>query len=224
MTATCGYCEKTFVRESSIERHMCEKKRRFLALNEPASRIAFAAFCTFWQLHQRNGSAQTHDTFIKSSYYTAFKRYGNYCVSARVLNSDSFVRWLLRNNVVIDQWTRDTHYTAWLIEYLRTESITDALARSIEYSIAWASTTGMQPQDILRTATTSRLTHAVSRGSLSPWAIYGSSSGQRWLANLAGNDLLLIYDYIDTARWGEILAARADDYEYARQTLLEAGW
>lgn len=224
MTFTCAYCDRTFARESTLTRHMCERKRRYLALTEPASRIGFDAFCSFWEIHQRTGQQQTHDTFIRSTYYLAFKRFGNYCVDVRAINSNSFMRWLLRHNIGIDHWTQDRHYVQWLQDYLTIESATDALARALEYSIEWGHDTGMRSQDIMRAATTSRLIHAVNRGSISPWVIYSSSSGQQWLASLSGGDLALIYDFVDADRWSKILLDRTDEACYTRDTLIQAGW
>lgn len=224
MTHQCVYCNKSFVRETSLFKHLCEKKRRWLAKDEPASRIGFSAFCSFWEIHQRSGKQQTHDTFIQSPYYTAFRKFGHYCVEVRALNSDSFVRWLLKNNHPIDRWCRDTLYTTWLIDYLTVEDVSSALARSVEYSIEWGDDTGMQPKDILRYGGVSRLVQAISTGRLSPWAIYCSVSGQGWLATLHDTQLALVWDYLNADRWSKVLEVRADDKQWAQEILTNAGW
>lgn len=224
MTHVCVYCNKSFVRESSLFKHLCEKKRRWMVRDEPASRIGFSAFCAFWEIHQRSGKKQTHDTFIQSPYYTAFRKFGHYCVEVRALNSDSFVRWLLKNNHPIDRWCRDALYTTWLIDYLTVEDVSSALTRAVEYSVEWADDTNMQPKDILRYGNVSRLSLAISTGRLSPWAIYCSTSGQEWLATLYDTQLSLVWDYLNADRWSKVLEARADDKQWAQEILTNAGW
>lgn len=220
---TCPYCEKTFARESSIAKHTCERKRRYLAKDEPASRLGFVAFLQFWEMHHRS-SNQTFDTFIRSPYYLGFRKFGLYCTQIRAINPESLVRWLLKNNHPLDRWNRDSLYTDWLIEYLQREAVTDALTRSIESAIDWASATDMQPQDLLRYANTSRLIQLISTGRLSPWAVYCTESGQQWLSKLNGTELQLIWPYVDAEIWNKILLDRVEDRIYSTDILSRGGW
>lgn len=223
MTNQCPYCDKVFARESSVAKHTCERKRRFLSKDEPSSRLGFMSFLQFWDMHHRS-SKQTIDTFIRSPYYMGFKKFGGYCVDIKALNPESFVRWLLKNNHALDRWCRDTLYNEWMIEYLKREAVTDALARSVETSIQWSADTDMQAADFIRYANSSRLIHAVSTGRLSPWAIYCSNSGQEWLGKLGPEELKLIWSYIDAGEWNNILLERAEDRLYAMNILERGGW
>ena len=47
MTHVCEYCKKEFVRETSIQAHMCEPKRRRRERDEPGPRLGFQAYIRF---------------------------------------------------------------------------------------------------------------------------------------------------------------------------------
>ena len=219
----CPYCEKQFARDTSMAKHSCERKRRYLAKDEPASRLGFLAFCKFWEIHHR-GNKQTIDAFIRSPYYLAFRKFGLYCVDIRALNVEALTRWLLKNNHAIDRWCSDRLYTEWMTEYLRIEPVTDALMRSIEYSVDWEKDTGMKANDLLRYANTSRLILAISTGRLSPWCIYCAETGQNWLTKLQAEELKLIWDYVNPDDWNQILLDRREDRVYTTEILTKAGW
>lgn len=221
---TCEFCTKTFRSEKTFHKHCCERKRRWLERDQADSRLAFSAFCKFWELNHRTSRARTWDDFSNSAYYGAFKRWGIYCVNLRAVNTEAYLRWLLKSEIAIDRWCKDEHYTNYLIDYLTVEAITDALTRGIETSVEWAESTGMIASDILRYANTSRLIQLVVTGRLSPWLIYSSTSGQHWLEKLNSAELALIWPYINVERWNKILLDREEDREYTRSILLQAGW
>ena len=86
MTYICKYCNKSFVRESTLAVHVCEQKRRHQTQGEPGDRLGFMAYLRFYELTQGRGKAKTFDDFAASPYYRAFVKYGRYCVDTRVIN------------------------------------------------------------------------------------------------------------------------------------------
>ena len=44
---------------------------------------------------------ETYEEFIKSAYYTAFVKFGNYCVDISALNIPRLVEYYLKENVKI---------------------------------------------------------------------------------------------------------------------------
>jgi len=111
MTYVCDYCKKEFVRETSIQAHMCEPKRRRQQRDEPGPRLGFQAYIRFYESMAGSARNKTHDTFCESSYYRAFVKFGHYCVNTRVINPERFMAWLLKNNRKIDHWCSDKVYT-----------------------------------------------------------------------------------------------------------------
>ena len=221
---TCEYCKKEFKRPSSLLSHSCEKKRRFLAKDDPGVRLGFYAFLKFYEISAGNHKPRTIMDFINSPYYLAFVKFGIYSVNTKIINPMRFVEYLLKNNKKIDHWCKDTSYTAFLIDYLRVEDVSDALSRAVEYSITWQEKIEHPAKDVLRYGNVNANLHAIVAGRLSPWVLYSSDSGQKFLSELTSDQIAMIWPYIDTMYWQKIMLNRPEDQEYAQDILRQAGW
>lgn len=219
----CEFCNKSFVRESSILAHMCEPKRRRLERSERGVQLGFQAFVLFYKTLQPSAT-KSFDDFCDSPYYKAFVKFGRYCVDIKAINPARFMDWLLKQNKKIDRWCSDQIYTEYLQYYLLVEAVDDALARAVEYSIDWHEKTGHPAHDCLRYGNANALCYAITTGRVSPWAIYNSESGQKFLANLDAGQVGMIWPYINSDHWQRRFADSAKDCEYAQDILKKAGW
>jgi hypothetical protein len=224
MTHVCEYCKKEFVRETSIQAHMCEPKRRRRERDEPGPRLGFQAYIRFYESIAGSARNKTHDTFCESSYYRAFVKFGHYCVNTRVINPDRFMAWLLKHNRKIDHWCSDKVYTEYLVDHLKVEAVDDALARAIEFGIDWAEKNTSPAHDCMRYGNTNVLCYAVTAGRISPWVIYNSDSGQKFLSELDATQVSMIWPYIDSDAWQKRFQDRPQDQAYAKNILKQAGW
>jgi hypothetical protein len=203
---------------------MCEPKRRFQEQNERGVQLGLHAYLKFYELTQGSAKLKTFEDFAASPYYRAFVKFGRYCVDIRAVNPPRFVEWLLKNNKKIDHWSRDTMYTEYLIEYLRIENVNDALARAMEFGIAWSEETGNPAEDCLRYGNTNAMVYAVTTGRISPWIVYNCESGQRFLSELDATQIAMIWPYVDSEIWTKKFADYLADQEYVREMLQKAGW
>ena len=224
MTFECGYCKKTFAKETSIAVHMCEPKRRRLSKDDRGVQLGFQAYIKFYEQSQGSAKLKTFDDFCESAYYKAFAKFGRYCVDSKVINPAQFMSWLLKNNKKIDRWASDQLYTEYLVDYLKVENVNDALARSIEHSIGWHERTGYPAHDMLRYGNHNTLCYDISCGRISPWVIYNSEAGQKFLSELNSEQLRMIWSYIDTDFWQKKFHDYMADQEYVKDILVKAGW
>jgi hypothetical protein len=224
MTYQCEFCNKSFAKESTIVSHVCEPKRRRLEQNDRGVQLGLQAYCQFYRQVQGGGRGKTFDDFADSPYYRAFVKFGRYCIDTRVINPSRMIVWLLKNNKKIDQWCSDRIYTEYLISYLQTESVNDALTRAIEFGMDWAEKNSAQPQDCLRYGNTNAICFAVTTGRVSPWVIYNSESGQQFLASLNSQQVAMIWTYINSDFWSKRFAEHGEDQAYAQEILTRAGW
>ena len=224
MTFTCGYCDKTFARESSIEVHMCEPKRRRLQRDDRGVQLGLQAYVRFYETMQGSAKNKTFDDFETSSYYRAFVKFGHYCVNTRVINPERFMAWLLKQQKKIDKWCSDQIYTEYLVNYLTLEAVDDALARAMEYGLDWAEKTGNPAHDCLRYGNANAICHAITAGRISPWVIYNSESGQKFLGELSPDQVTMIWIYIDSDVWQKKFQTYPADQEYSKEMLKQAGW
>lgn len=218
---SCEFCEAEFVKETSLVKHICERKRRYQDKNLVANRIAFQ---TFLQFYQKNISKKpkTYEDFIKSSYYTAFVKLGNYCLSADIINVSRYVDWLLKEKISIDSWTKDSIYTKYIIEYCKTEDPLDAIARSIETTVTLATQDRIQTKDVLRYGNRNKVCYEVTKGKISPWMLYHSQSGLEFIESLDVTQQKIILDYINPEQWA-IKFKRQSDLIPQIKDLLRAG-
>jgi hypothetical protein len=224
MTFHCGYCKKQFVKETSLAVHVCEPKRRRQERSERGVELGFQAFVRFYEIAQGSAKFKTFDDFADSAYYRAFVKFGRYCVDTKVINPKQYLEWLLKHNKKLDTWASDQIYTEYLIQYLKIENVSDALSRTIEFGIDWAEKNSAQPHDCLRYGSIPALCYAITAGKISPWVIYNCQSGQKFLSQLASDQIHMIWPYIDSDIWQKKFVDYSADREYATEILTQAGW
>ena len=220
----CEFCKREFLRESTIMKHMCETKDRYLNKDKQGNRIGFQAWVQFYKKNTATKKQKTYEEFIKSAYYIAFVKFGNYCVNVNVINVSRFVDWLLKNQIKIDNWCSDTTYTKYLIEYLRIEDAFDAIHRSVETSIQWAEKDNIQPRDYLRYGNSNRICQLITTGKISPWMLYGRESGIKFLETLKPDQLKMVNDYINPEQWALKFHKNEELKQQIADTLRQAGY
>ena len=224
MKYTCQFCQKDFIKESSLAVHSCEPRRRRQEQSERGVQLGLQAYLKFYQLTQGSAKLKTFDDFAESPYYRAFVKFGRYCVDIRAINPARFIEYVLKQNKKIDHWCRDSIYTEYLLDYLRVENINDALARAIEFGITWQEQTSNPAHDCLRYGNSNAICYAITAGRVSPWVIYNSESGQKFLSDLTSEQIDMIWSYVDSDFWMKKFQDYPADQEYAKDILNKAGW
>lgn len=215
----CRFCDKQFKRENSLETHSCERKRRFQAKDEPASRIAFQAWLDFYKNNVSYTKQKNYLDFIKSSYYNAFYKFGKYCVDVKCVQPIFYHKWLVDNKVRVDDWAKDTWYDKYLKEFLRQEDPYDALARSIENIVDYAEKAGVQVNDYFRYGNHNAICHHIVTGRISPWILYHSDSGLEFLDSINDGLKLNIIEYIDPEKWALIFHRNTETVAQIKEIL-----
>lgn len=226
MTAVCQYCRKSFVKESTLASHVCERKRRFQQENEVGVQWGFRAYQTFYQTTQNAARVKTYEEFVDSSYYTAFVRFGRHAHSIHCFNFANFTIWLLKNNVKLDQWCRDSNYQEWLLAYLKKESVNDALERSLQSILDYVQEHEQYRNgvaDYFRLVNENRICYHISSGRVSAWAVFNCNTGTDFLTRLNEEQLSNIMLYIDPDYWQAKFRDCADDVKFAKKVLTLAG-
>lgn len=220
----CEFCKREFLKEKTVLSHICEYKHRWLEKDKQGSRIGFQAWLQFYTKNSTSKKNRTFEEFIKSAYYTAFVKFGTYCIDVKAINISRFVDWLLRDQIKIDNWCKDSVYNKFLGEYLRVEDAMDALARSIETTITLAQAETIQTHDVLRYGNVNKICYAITTGKISPWILYMSDSGTQFLSELTSDRIAMIGDYIDMQQWAIKFKREPDTVLQVKQLLKAAGY
>lgn len=220
----CDFCNRSFRKETTMIKHLCENKRRHQDKDLPGNRIGFQCWVDFYKKNTGAKKAKTYHDFVKSAYYTAFVKFGNYCVDIKCLNVGRYADYLLSNKISIDNWCSDTNYTKFLIDYLRLENPIDAVARSIETTIENSQKENIQSKDYLRYGNKNRICHYITTGKISPWMLYQSDSGIKFLDSLNEYEIKYINDYIDPEKWAVKFRRDIESVNEVRDLLEKAGY
>jgi len=220
----CDFCQKDFRRESTLLAHMCEPKQRYREKDEVAVKMGLQAYLRFYEITQGSARLKTWEDFSTSAYYKAFTKFGRHCQAIRAVNPAAFVDWLIRQNVKLDHWHRDQVYQDYLVQHVRKEAVSDALARAVETSLEWQERTGNVSSDYLRYGNDNAICHDITRGRITAWAVYNCDSGQEFLDRINDEQVTMIWAWIDTDVWQRRFQELPADQAYARNILEQAGW
>jgi len=220
----CDFCGRSFLRETTIAKHICEYKQRHMNKDLIGNRIGFQSWVEFYKKNTNSKKTKSYDEFIKSAYYTAFVKFGTYCSEINAVNIPRFVNWLLKNQIRIDTWNTDTVYTKFLIEYLREEDPLDAIHRSIETCIKLAEPENILPHDMLRYGNKFKICYAITTGKISPWMLYQSVSGVTFMDELDSTQIKMIIDYIDPEKWALKFHRDNENVKQVKEILNLAGY
>lgn len=221
---SCDFCSRAFIRESTMMKHLCEYKRRFQEKDKAGNRIGFQSWLQFYARNTASTKKRTYLDFTKSAYYIAFVKFGNYCVNAHVINVSRYMDYLLKNDIKLDTWAQDTTYTKFLIQYLKEEDPLDAVARSIETTVDLAQQERILTKDCLRYGNKNRICYAITNGKISPWMLYQSESGVRFIESLDVTQQKMIIDYINPEQWAIKFVRDRDILSQVKELLQAAGY
>ena len=221
---TCEFCKHTFTRKGSFLNHICENKHRWLDRDRRSNQVGFQSFVQFYQKHSASRKLKTYEEFIKSPYYVGFTKFGSYCVEVNAINVPRLVDYYLKENIKLTEWTSDTNYAKFLVEYLKTEDPIDAVGRSMQYCDELAVSENIQPNDYLRYGNRNKICSAIYGGRISPWVLYQSESGVKMLDELTPDQVRMIYDYINPIEWAAKFSKDTEDVDLVKQILDLAKW
>ena len=220
----CEFCNRSFQRETTMVNHLCENKRRWQDKDQPGNRIGFQSWVEFYKKNTSVKKPKTYIDFTKSAYYIAFVKFGHYCVNIKCINVSRYADWLLKNSIKIDSWCSDTNYEKFLVQHLKDEDPLDAIARSIETTIAQAKEESIQSNDYLRYGNRNRICHLITNGKISPWMLYHSESGVAFLSSIDEGQQRIIIDYINPEQWALKFKRNADIVPQVKELLNAAGY
>jgi hypothetical protein len=63
--------------------------------DKQGNRLGFQSWIEFYKKNSTSKKQKTYEEFIRSAYYTAFVKFGSYCVDVNLLNVSRYIDWLL---------------------------------------------------------------------------------------------------------------------------------
>lgn len=222
----CKYCDKEYRKESTLAAHLCENKRRWQQEKEVGVQFGLQAYLRFYEITQGSAKLKSYEDFVKSSYYSAFVKFGRHITAIRAVNPRVFIDWVIKENKKLDHWTHEKVYLEYLHTYLKKEAVQDALERALnemqEYADSHPELKGGF-KDYFRYGSPNRICHHIANGRVSPWIVFNCNSGVEFLSGLTEEQIAIIMPWIDPDFWQRKFADYVADTEWVKMILKEAG-
>lgn len=217
----CEFCGKEFKREQTLLAHVCKQKLRDQERRSPDGQLAFAVYDKFYQQTQKK--SRTWEQFATSPYYNGFTKFAKYVRSMDVVNPMLFVDWVIKNNIKLENWGKDSTYERYLTQLLANESAANGIERTLHHMQEWAEQNNLTFEQYLYHASTNKIVHDIIGGRISPWLLYGTKTGQEVLAKFNDDQVHLIIRYIDPAVWYDKIKEETEQMEFVRAICGMAG-
>lgn len=220
----CKYCNKTFVRESSLFSHACERKRRMMAEHDKANRLGFNIWLKFYKFcSPQLKKVKSYEDFIDSNYYTGFIKFARHVIDLNPHSVDDFADFVIKNSIKIDDWCKIWVYESWIREVNKKESVDRALERSVLLMRTWSEETNEPWTDFFVLVNTNRAVHWIKTGRISPWVIYATQAGQVLINRFSEEQISLIVEYIEPKFWQFKVARQKEDAQWVQAVFDQSG-
>jgi hypothetical protein len=107
---------------------------------------------------------------------------------------------------------------------LKDEDPLDAIARSIETTIDLARQDAIVTKDIFRYGNKNRICYNITKGKISPWMLYQSDSGVKFLSDLDETQVKMVLDYIQPEQWAIKFKKNTDIIKEVKELLNVSGY
>lgn len=221
MTFRCEYCKQEFKRESTLYRHMCRDKKRWLQRDDQSVKLGLKMFNDWYRIAMGSKGTKDYAEFVKSRYYGAFVRFGLYILETRVLAPERYLRWLVEKKKPVDLWCKDSVYNEYLAEQSKRETAERALERFVLHAESWSERTGFHWSEYWRQVKPHVLVNDIKMGKISPWVFLGYSVAKERLEDLPGEMLNDIAETIDLPFWKRKIDVNRPTVEWI-ETILES--
>lgn len=220
---TCKYCNKKFVKDSTLLSHVCEKKRRYNAKSEKHSVIALHAFIRFYELSSPlSDGKRTFEDFVDSPYYNGFIKFGSFVNNIKPLYPSNYIDYLIKNSVHLDKWSKESTYNKYVLSLIYTESVQTALERTVNTMQMWADTNSSEWNKYFDKVNTNVAYFDIKDGKISPWMLLNCNSGLGLITRFRDDQLNSIGTVLDADRWTKTFKQRPKDIAFVKK-IVEAG-
>lgn len=220
----CTFCKKVFVRESTLIRHLCVKKKRFLEADRQDVRFGYIAYRTFYDIHYRSRKSVTPDHFRESQVYDAFVRFGKYVMDVNAIAPEEFIRYAVQSQKSVDRWCAgDLLYKEYVRTLNKVESSERAIERTLLVAESWANKEDKEIKDFFNEIAPSQAVQWLMSGRISPWVMFNCDSGKELLGRFTDEQVEIVSKSIDMKFWTKKFMDHIDEAHRIQDFLKSEG-
>lgn len=222
----CTFCEKDFKRKSWFDKHMCDKKRRFLARNNISTIQAHRLF-NHWQKKLRllrQGKTKTVEEFCKSPYYNLFIKLAEFTDKNHVVSSYQYLDWLIDQEIPEKGWCDPRDLSKYHRHVRAIEDPEVQVSTTIKSIETWCKDNDVDvPAEFFKRVTPGQALNMVRDNRLSPWVLFGyERSLNELMSRFDGTEALFaLHDHINVTYWANKVQRDKDECEMVQSLCTE---
>lgn len=214
----CTFCNKTFKRESTIQTHMCEQKRRHFKKNDKDTLAGYSAYI-YWSKNNNGGKNQSYDKFAKSRLYTCFVKFGVYIIQNNINDWEKYIDWLSKNQVKVDDWPKDKTYGVYCSYRTEKETAERALERYILFVQKWEENTKYKWHTFWKKNSIFNTIQLLIDGKISPWILFCDPNAKEFIDELPEELLVELDRNLNLEHWKSKVNRNEEDSEWITKML-----
>jgi hypothetical protein len=213
------------VQEHTLIQHVCEPKRRHQSAHDPHVKQAYHVYVQIWrELNPtRRHLTPTYQEFCVSHMWPTLVRFVSWCQEQLVQEFESFVCWLLKNNVRMVTWCDRHAYDEFLKDLLLTEPPEQALCRSLKLVHEWHVMSEKPYSEFFACVNVHQLTRWIQQGRMSAWLLYNCVTAEKYFVRCSPEQLDIIQQTAPITVWKVKFLRMATQVSGIKPTLNEAG-
>ncbi len=215
----CTFCNKTV---KDIVSHSCRLKDRYLNRDTLNARIAFNSYKIFWSISY-NRKLPDNDSFDKSPLYNDFVKFADFTIKTNIYKPDEYVKYLVKNQIKLVEWTKEQLYLKYVRTVVRTESYDRAIERSIIFMDKIAQTNNIKINDFFNHVSPSDIIIWLETGRVSPWVLFNCESGRNLINSFDTEQINIMENIVDYRYWKLKFKKNPDDVSVIQDFLKEEG-
>lgn len=215
----CNFCNKTFKKETTIQTHLCEQKRRHFAKNDKEVVAGFTAY-SYWNFKNLGSKKKIqYENFAKSRLYTIFVKFGKYLVDNNITDWEKYIDWLSKHQIKVDDWSKDSVYGIYCSERVSKETPERALERYIMFVQKWEENTSYKWHTFWEKNSAFNTIQLIIDGKISPWILFCDPSAQNFFDNLPNELIIELDKNINLIQWKSKIQKNKEDSEWITKML-----
>jgi hypothetical protein len=196
----CEYCKKKFKSKVNHEKHLCEKKKKFLLLNSKHGQVAFICYENWRKL--KGFYAPTKDIFLSSKYFKSFINFVDFCNKKSLPEKNGFIKAMVVQDVQPSLWVNEVYYDFYISNFDLIYTPLRQVEISLEYMYKLANILECKLDEVVKKVTMIDLLRLIVVKKLSLWLLLFMKSFKEHIAlGITEEERDLLDSIVDTAEW-----------------------
>ena len=217
----CGFCSRTFVRESAFMNHRCREKDRNDELRSTIGLAAYAHYVEWMRLKKH--TPPPVETFATSTLYGSFVKFAEYVARVHVPFPKHFIKLMVEQGVRPPLWARDQTYAMYLQWYDNAHSPESQVLESLEFVKELASDMNVHLDVVYEAIGIEDLLKFIRQRKISGWYLFASPGFKKYLGTLSSDQKEALQNAMNAGAMVARIQQKPDLLKFFTKVLTEEG-